>query len=66
MKLLSETVVEIDYFEMLEGVNRYLSSKLGADVDVAWIVSCQDIAPGNIPYQGSYRVKIKGKEPASS
>ena len=58
MKLLSDTVVEIDYFQLMDAVQQYFRSRCLGNAKVSWIVPCQDVAEGLIPYQGSYRVKM--------
>ena len=62
MKLLSETLVEINYFEMVGAIENYLAKTLGGGVEVSWVSSSQDFVQGIIPYHGSYKVKIKGDE----
>ena len=58
MKLLSDTVVEIDYFQLMDAVQQYFRGKCLDNAKVSWIVPCQNMAEGSIPYQGSYRVKM--------
>lgn len=57
MKLLSDAMIEIDYFEMLSAIQKHLGERLG-DIEVLWMVPGKYIVKGTVQHQGSYRVKV--------
>ena len=60
MKLLSDAMIEIDYFEMLSAIQQHLNKYMDVVV-VSWMAPSQDIDKGTVPHQSAYRVKVRCK-----
>jgi len=60
VRLLNEATIELDFWEICAAVTEYINQRIG-DTEVAWVVPSSAAPVDCIPYQGPYRVKLKGR-----